>query len=132
MKDNACPCGSGKLYEECCARYILGIENAPSPEALMRSRFTAFSRGDLVYIEKTVCGPAKAQFDPKEAECMMRETEWKALEVVASHECGDEGTVEFYATFTLQGQTRVMHEMSSFKKVGGTWLYYSGNVDFKH
>lgn len=36
-----CPCGSQSRYADCCQRYHAG-ENAPTPEALMRSRFTAF------------------------------------------------------------------------------------------
>jgi len=37
-----CPCGSGKMYESCCFRYHAGAESAPTPEALLRARFTAY------------------------------------------------------------------------------------------
>ena len=96
----------------------------------MRSRFTAFAKGNLVYIEKTVWGPAKEQFDRKRAESLVKEVHWEKLEIIASHEREDEGMVEFCATFTFQGKTRVMREASSFKKIGGSWLYYSGDISF--
>ncbi|MBL4770156.1 MAG: hypothetical protein JKY61_03170 [Planctomycetes bacterium] len=40
-----CPCGSQLAKSKCCVRYIQGFENAPTPEALMRSRYTAFTMG---------------------------------------------------------------------------------------
>ncbi|MEW6591822.1 MAG: SEC-C metal-binding domain-containing protein, partial [Pseudomonadota bacterium] len=41
---SACPCGSGRLLEQCCARYHAG-EAAPDAEALMRSRYSAYVFG---------------------------------------------------------------------------------------
>lgn len=38
-----CPCGSTKPYADCCARYVDNNEPAPSAEALMRSRYTAYT-----------------------------------------------------------------------------------------
>ena len=97
----------------------------------MRSRFTAFVKGNLVYIQKTVCGPAKAQFDYKDASSLVQKIQWEKLEVLSSQELGNKGTVEFCATFTIGGETRVMHETSSFKKIKGQWLYFSGDVSFR-
>ncbi|WP_240455632.1 YchJ family protein [Halomonas faecis] len=37
----ACPCGNGSSLAGCCGRYHAG-EPAPTPEALMRSRYSAF------------------------------------------------------------------------------------------
>src|SRR3569833_3134762 len=37
-----CPCGSGKEYEACCGEIIGGKRAAPTAEALMRSRYSAF------------------------------------------------------------------------------------------
>ncbi|MET0935854.1 MAG: YchJ family metal-binding protein, partial [Luteibacter sp.] len=36
-----CPCGSGGSYSSCCGRWHAG-EAAPSAEALMRSRYSAY------------------------------------------------------------------------------------------
>ena len=37
-------------YAACCARYIEEKLPAPSAEALMRSRYTAFALGDIDYL----------------------------------------------------------------------------------
>ena len=39
-----CPCGSGAPYADCCGRWHAGPLHlqAPSAEALMRSRYSAF------------------------------------------------------------------------------------------
>lgn len=47
-----CACGSHSPYKECCGRYIDG-GLAPTAEALMRSRYTAITLGELDHIEKT-------------------------------------------------------------------------------
>ncbi len=45
-----CPCGSNKPYTDCCARYVEGNKHAPTAEALMRSRYTAYT-----FCAKTTC-----------------------------------------------------------------------------
>ena len=43
-----CPCDSGRPYAACCAPWHAGLNvgmHAPSPEALMRSRYSAFVLG---------------------------------------------------------------------------------------
>lgn len=54
LSSNACPCGSTEEFESCCSPYISGNRLAPTAEALMRSRYTAFTLGDLDYIESTI------------------------------------------------------------------------------
>ncbi|QJX02374.1 hypothetical protein HML84_11705 [Alcanivorax sp. IO_7] len=46
-----CPCQSDLPYEECCAPLHRG-EPASTPEALMRSRYSAFVRNDTTYVAK--------------------------------------------------------------------------------
>lgn len=41
----ACPCGSGAPFAACCGPLISGASPAPTPEALMRSRFSAYVKG---------------------------------------------------------------------------------------
>ena len=47
-----CPCGSGLTLAECCGPKIAG-EPAATPEALMRSRYTAYALGDDAYVLAT-------------------------------------------------------------------------------
>ena len=43
-----CPCG-GALYAQCCGPLHQGVP-APTAEALMRSRYSAYVRGDVDYL----------------------------------------------------------------------------------
>lgn len=47
-----CPCGSGRRDAHCCLPILRG-EPAPTAEALMRSRYTAYvrHRGRWVYVD---------------------------------------------------------------------------------
>ncbi|HAT1131072.1 TPA: hypothetical protein I8V56_000708 [Corynebacterium striatum] len=47
-----CPCGLGLSFGECCGQYH-GGKPAPTAEALMRSRFSAFVTGDEEYLLRT-------------------------------------------------------------------------------
>ena len=47
-----CPCTSGLSFGECCGKYHAGAK-APTAEALMRSRFSAFVSGDEDYLLRT-------------------------------------------------------------------------------
>ena len=51
--DKRCPCGTGLTYGECCYRFHSGEWVAPTAEALMRSRFTAFAVGNSQYLLDT-------------------------------------------------------------------------------
>ena len=52
-KPPPCPCGSALACAECCARHIDGGIAAPSAEALMRSRYTAYTLGRDDYLLAT-------------------------------------------------------------------------------
>lgn len=121
-----CPCGSGKNYPACCGLYIEGKEDPPTPEALMRSRYTAYSLGNLDYIEKTMCGEALENFDRSEAE--EQDIEWLKLDILSSEEDEDRGTVQFIATFRYQDAEHLMQEISSFERIDGKWYYTKGVV----
>ncbi|MGE0616813.1 MAG: YchJ family metal-binding protein, partial [Bacteriovoracia bacterium] len=45
-----CPCGTQSNYADCCERYISGKQYAPTPEALMRSRYTAYTKAEMGYL----------------------------------------------------------------------------------
>jgi SEC-C motif-containing protein len=96
---NHCPCCSGKLYEECCGLYISGKKPAPSAETLMRSRYTAYTKADMDYIERTMKGPAALSFNRIESEKWARASEWEKLEVLRSQEIPNTGIVEFIVYF---------------------------------
>jgi SEC-C motif domain protein len=119
-KSTACPCGSGHRYGDCCGRYHLALAVPDSVEALMRSRYTAYTLNLIRYLQAT-WHPSTLPSDLTSPTALR----WLALEVVASEEAGDEGWVTFNALFKLKGERGKMSERSYFLRVDGRWLYHS-------
>lgn len=120
---NDCPCGSRESYARCCGRYISGLMQAPTPEALMRSRYTAYTLANIAYIAHTMKGPAALGFDPKSAKSWAETVRWNKLEVLNAHTEGDKGEVTFKAYFTHQKKPQIMLERSVFERIDGRWFY---------
>lgn len=121
---DTCPCGSGRRYDDCCARLHRGTVEARSAEELMRSRYSAFARRDAAYLLRTWHPdnrPARIDFPPDQR--------WTGLVVHATHGGGmldEEGTVEFTAGHTVRGTMRQLHEVSRFTRLDGRWVYVGG------
>ncbi|MDR5902264.1 YchJ family protein [Halomonas icarae] len=116
----ACPCDSGKPLDACCGRYHAG-EPAPTPEALMRSRYSAFALNLTDYLLTSWhpdTRPVSLTADDT--------THWLRLQVVSSGEQGDEGWVTFRATFREGHQYGVLEEASRFRREAGHWRYLDG------
>jgi len=124
-----CPCGSSRSYLECCGPFLEGKALPKSPEELMRSRYSAFTKGDTLYLEQTMTGKALERFDAKETKGWALSVQWLGLTIVKApaHE-GNIGWVEFIARFKSEGKEYKIHELSEFHKVDGKWYY----VDGKH
>ena len=128
-----CPCGSGSGFDECCGP-IIGGTPAPSPEALMRSRYSAFVHGDLDYIESTHAKEVRDDFNRSTAESTAQSVEWVGLEIRETSDGGaddDTGTVEFRARFKKDGALQVHHERSNFRREEGRWVYVDGKMNPK-
>ena len=135
MSDDAsqCPCGSGLDFGECCGP-IIGGSPAPTPEALMRSRFSAFVHGNLDYIESTHAREVRDTFNRSVAESTAKSVEWVSLTISEATEGGkedDTGTVEFSARFRKDGELQVHHERSNFHREDGRWVYVDGEMNPK-
>ena len=126
MNANTCTCGSGRAFDACCGPYLAGSEPAPTAEALMRSRFSAYCRADVDYLERTSGGQALAEFSRKDASAWARSASFTKLEVLAT-EGGERddtrGVVDFAATYDEAGKTHVLRERSLFAKEAGVWTY---------
>ena len=119
-----CPCCSGKLYEDCCKPYHTKEKNAPTAEALMRSRFAAFAIPNGAYLYNTTL-PAKRKFH-NEAELQEwgEINQWKKLEIVSKPSLNQVEFKAFY--FDSGGNEQLHHELSVFQKIGDRWFYVSG------
>lgn len=129
-----CPCTSGETYGACCGKYharyaSAGRLSAPTPVALMRSRFGAFAVGDVPYLLATWHRSTR----PKtlELESAMR---WYRLDIHAHTGTPFDtiGTVSFSAYWKsapgTQARRGVMHETSRFERVNGEWFYLDGEL----
>ena len=81
MPEADCPCGSGRSITVCCGPYVARSETAPTAEALMRSRYTAYTLGRTDYLLYT-WHPATA---PKELTLDAEERMGKSVESVKTN-----------------------------------------------
>lgn len=121
--EKMCPCGSHKTFATCCAPYLSREAKPPTPEALMRSRYTAYVERDVSYLRESIAPDARSDYDEKNVREWAEKAEWLGLEILRAE--GD--TVEFIAKYRVEGKTLEHHEVSTFRKVGGRWYYVDGD-----
>lgn len=117
-----CPCGGGP-YAACCEPFHEGASLAPTAEALMRSRYSAFALALDDYLWRTWhprTRPERVAVD---------ESVWTGLEILdvvdgAKHD--QDGLVEFVARYRNGRRPGILHERSRFERRGGRWLYLDG------
>jgi len=120
-----CPCDSGQTYLQCCGPWHQGLGLgvfAPTPEALMRSRYSAYVLGLVDYLLATwhpSTGPGDLELPPRK---------WLGLEVRHAQAAGDAGVVEFVARCRDAGRAQRQHEISRFVREGSRWYYIDGQM----
>ncbi|TDP82906.1 SEC-C motif-containing protein [Aquabacterium commune] len=127
---DACPCGrevrgaSGGVarYADCCGRFHAGPLHlqAPDPEALMRSRYSAFVLDLRDYLMAT--------WHPDHRPALIEPPEpglrWLGLQITATRmTVPDRGEVSFVARSKLGGRAHRLVERSGFVREGGRWFY---------
>ncbi|EWY42189.1 hypothetical protein N825_20020 [Skermanella stibiiresistens SB22] len=124
-----CYCKSGRAFEECCGPFLAGTATPPTPEAVMRSRYSAFATANVDYLESSLLPETRGDFSRPDTEQWARSSEWTGLEVRSTSKGGegdDEGFVEFVAHFTMDGKPHVHHETGRFARQDGRWFYVDG------
>lgn len=121
-----CPCGSKKFYLACCGLFISGKKIPETPEQLMRSRYSAYTRANINYIMQTMKAPAANQFDPVHAKNWAHQSTWLGLKVIHTSVQENKGYVEFIARYSYQGKSESLHEVSEFCFEEGRWFYVGG------
>ena len=119
-----CPCGSKRDHEDCCGPIIAGIP-APTAEALVRARYTAFVKDVLDYVERTHAPEVREDFNRAEAERVTQQYEWRGLEICRAIETGDTAEVEFVVRFHWKQQETATRSVSRFRRDHGQWFYVS-------
>jgi SEC-C motif-containing protein len=97
----------------------------------MRSRYSAYATRNVDYVLDTCVKDEDSSIDPEGTRKWAEESEWKGLEILKTEKGGpfdEEGTVEFKARYVQRGVLTVHHEISSFVKKEGRWLFESGEL----
>ncbi len=125
--NSLCPCCSTQPYEACCAKYIEKSEPAPTPEALMRSRYSAYTKGYIAYIMQTMKGAPLNDFDEENTLQWLQGVTWTGLKVIQTRIKSDKlGFVSFEARYLQQGEPQSICEKSEFHKIDNQWFYVGG------
>ena len=119
----ACPCGSKRPYAECCGPFHDG-EAAPTAEALMRSRYTAYALQREAYVLDTWHASTRPPSLDLHQDVATR---WLGLEIRRHQATGaDSALVEFVARYKIAGRAFRLHEISRFVREDGGWYYVDG------
>jgi SEC-C motif-containing protein len=124
-----CPCGSSLLYSQCCGLYIEENVLPPTPEALMRSRYSAHVVGNVDYIANTMRSPALDNFSINDTRTWLEQVKWDGLTVIqAKLKTPQLGFVSFEAQYTHGGKKHIMKEKSEFHLIDDQWFYVTGKA----
>ncbi|AKK05885.1 hypothetical protein CMUST_07800 [Corynebacterium mustelae] len=123
---DACPCQSGLCYGDCCFLLHRKMRSAPTAEALMRSRYSAFvllNADYLLYSWHPSTAPTTLEFD--------RDLTWNGLSITHTSGGGPfdaVGSVTFMAYYECAGVKNTLTEKSHFSRWEKRWVYESGIV----
>lgn len=146
MNQTRCYCGNRESFAECCQPFVSGRGQAPTPEQVMRSRYSAFATGNIDYLIATHHPSRRKPDDHVRLAQSADETEWVGLRVLASETVSDSrqrGFVEFVAFYrdklfstepglaeeaarSAVGVPNQLHEKSEFIQEDGKWYYLQG------
>lgn len=121
-----CPCDLSIDYLACCGSYIEKQETAKTPEALMRSRYSAYTQAKIDYIKKTMLGKPLVGFNDNDTALWAKQVKWLGLQIITSYiDPTDENTgfVEFVASYMEKNTIKTIHELSQFQRHNGHWFY---------
>ena len=127
VKKMECPCGGGLDLADCCGLWHKGLStgaHAPTPEALMRSRYSAYVMALEAYLLSTWHTSTRPpSLDLSEDS----NTRWLGLEIRKHEQTGtDSAIVEFVARYKIAGRAHRLHETSRFVREQGRWYYVDG------
>ncbi|WP_160621191.1 YchJ family protein [Mixta intestinalis] len=129
MSEN-CPCCSGLQYSLCCGRYLSGDLFPPSPEALMRSRYTAYSQHNADYLVDTWHSTHRSAQLRQALSESFPHTQWLGLRIIACEdgEKENEAWVTFFARYLENGRPGAVYERSRFVREDQRWYYIDGTA----
>jgi len=134
---STCPCRSMDQNKvslaDCCGPFLDGKKKAPTAEAMMRSRYSAYVVKNIDYVDQTQIVVENEVFDKEEALKWAESSEWMGLQIrktIKGESNDSTGTVEFVAHYKdkASGTALVHHETSLFHKRDGEWKFKEGQI----
>ena len=111
---------------------MAGERAAPTAEALMRSRYSAYALKQTEYLLTSHDPKTRADHDREAARDWAERTEWLSLEILSTQAGGEQdehGEVEFVARFRDErGHEVSHHERSTFVRRDGRWYFEDGEI----
>lgn len=129
--NDPCPCYSKRPFYACCQPWHQG-KLAPTPAALMRSRFAAYALSNVNYIMRTTHpqsphAQASKRIWRQALKLFCRQTDFLGLQILHVGEPQNNvGLVTFRAVLMQAGKDVSFTEKSRFERENGRWLYHSG------
>ena len=126
-----CPCGSNKQFKDCCEPALLGTVLPSTAEALMRSRYTAYTKHLVDFIYRSHHPSTRDNLDLEQVKQWSEQSTWQGLEILHTEAGGpmdNRGIVEFKASYQQDGKDYEHHEVSTFEKVEGQWFFKDGQT----
>ena len=123
---NLCPCTSQSPFSSCCEPLLSGASQAKTPEALMRSRYSAHVQRNTRYLVESTLPEQRDELGLDELQAWVQGTRWKALRILSSLTSvttANEGWVEFQALYEVEGKHYLHHEHSHFELRSGRWYF---------
>lgn len=148
MSEQLCLCNSQRLFANCCGPYLAGEMPAPTAEALMRSRYSAFCQSNIDYLIATHHPSAQRPDDSVNLAKSIKLTRWVNLLIVSAKKgqvTDKTGVVEFVAAYrsaaarpallanpspftSLETDLEQLHERSRFVRENNHWFYTEGDI----
>jgi SEC-C motif-containing protein len=139
-KPLSCPCRKlekpHRLYSLCCGvwhqNFLRGGEGAPSPELLMRSRYSAFAlatKDDLK--SRNLLRYLKATWHPdhRPTSISLTECQFVGLEILEAPLPTEQSGSVSYAVFIQHGPRVVRTDYHDrFDRLDGRWVYFNGDM----
>lgn len=126
-----CPCDSGKKYKKCCRPYLEGKVAPPTPEALVRARFTAYGVRNIDFIMDTTHSESphfnanehrwRAELDAYALRSM-----FTVLKVLSAEEDKVSYEVRMWQ-FGVQESRYIEH--ATFRQKDGKWYYFDSTME---
>jgi SEC-C motif-containing protein len=95
----------------------------------MRSRYSAYVKGEVDHIMRSCVKKDGHDIDEDATRRWSEKSRWLGLKILGTSKgtpTDDEGSVDFIATYEMNGLRDEHHEISRFVKKQGQWLYDSG------